>query len=322
MRWMGLPALAGVLALLGCAEAPAQKQADPVKQQVQAVQAAAADPLSYPLVLTDVESQLELGLLNTSFGPTRSTPALPNKCYYYGDGGELLSVSDAFLAIYQARGFTLRTLCLGLISSIKYHPETGARLATVQMADMGALTAPDYIGEPGALSTELTVGLPDCFRRGLPLNDCDWRYKPFDGQPLSAGEISWAKQANRKIMLTAKGMLAQGLYARECPGGEIPTGPDPDESCYAEVASASEPYIKGYFLREYWANAVHPELSPLGGFLDFSPAHAEGFAYSLFADGAAGPSASLDSAEVAVKAKNRASRARLAALKIEIGRKN
>ena len=322
MRWMGIPALAGSLALLGCAEAQVQKQADPVKQQVQAVQAAAADPLSYPLVLPDIESQLDLGILNSSFGPNQSSPALANKCYYYGDGGDLLSISDELLAIYQGRGFTLRTLCLGIISGIRYHPETGARLPTVLMADMEALTSPDYIGEPGALSAELTIGLPDCFRRGLPLNDCKWTYDIFNGSPLSAEFKGQIAKANAQVMQTGRALLAQGLYARQCPNNEIPTDPDGDESCYAEVAPTSEPYIQGYLLREYWAEAKHPELLPYGGFVDFSPVHAEGFAYAMFADGAAGPSASLDSAEVAVRAKNRASRARLAALKIEIGKKN
>lgn len=268
----------------------------------------------YPVILGDTESQRRLGLLEVNYGPYRGGPELANKCYYYGDGGNLLSVSDEFLATYTARKFTLRSLCLGLISGVMYNPETGARLATVIMADLVELASPDYIGEPGAITEELPIELPACFARGLPLTDCTFAYHPFTGARLLPTDTTRIAEAGAKVLVTGRRILAAGHYDRPCNSDQIYREVE-DQSCYTEYSDG----LSGYYAREYRINPNHPVMVPFGGFVDFSPVHPNGFAYAIFADGAAGPSASMESVTLALNGKNRASSASLNALKIAAG---
>lgn len=293
--------------------------------------ASAQEAVVYPVILPDVASQVELGILESAYGPAMGATALPHKCYYYGDGGSLLSVSDEFLSLYEARGFTLRTLCLGLVSGVAFHPETGAALATIQAVNVEEATAPDYFGEPGPVGPVTTLQLPSCFRRGVPLSDCAFRYDPFSGERLSADRTEGVAAQGAAALTAGKRALASGRYAAPCPDGEIPNAmifkgsewvgertPEEKEACYAEQATEKEPYIKGYFLREYHAEEYWPAMIPYGGFIDFSPAHPEGFAYALFADGAAGPSHEMGSDVIQITGKDRSNSAVIESLKIAI----
>ena len=57
-----------------------------------------------------------------------------HQCYYYGAGGQLIRVSHERLVRYRNKGFTLDSLCLGLMSSTLFDPETGKRLPTYIVA--------------------------------------------------------------------------------------------------------------------------------------------------------------------------------------------
>lgn len=264
-----------------------------------------APSADYPVVLTDVASQRALGLMVTNYGPYAGEPALTHDCYYYGDGGTNLSLSEEFLATYRAQGFSRETLCMALVSSIRFNPETGARLATVQMADIEELSRPDYFGEPGPISEEIPLQIPACFRRGMPLVDCRFAYDPLSGARLTAEETARIAAAGSRAHDEARALLAAGKYARPCGAGDD-SRPANDESCYDASGTG----------REYRISANHPAMLPLGGFYAFSPDFEEGFAYAIIADGAAGPSAEMDSVQLALGGKNRASRAKLEALKI------
>jgi hypothetical protein len=268
----------------------------------------------YPVVLADTQSQRQLGLLVSNYGPYKGGPELANKCFYYGDGGNLLSVSDAFLATYTARGFSKATLCLGLVSSIKFNPETGKRLATVIMADLKVLGSPNYVGEPGPITDEIPVDIPNCFSRGLPLVDCRFAYHPFTGARLNGSDTDLIAREGARALNAGRELMAAGNYSRPCRADESARKAE-DESCY----SADSESVRGYLSREYRINANHPIMLPFGGFYSFDPALGEGFAYAIFADGAAGPSASMESVTLALNGKNRASSASLDALKIAAG---
>lgn len=262
----------------------------------------------YPVVLTDVASQKALGLLESNYGPYAGEPELGHKCYYYGDGGSLLSMSDEFLARYRAQGITLETLCMALVTGMRFDPETGTRLATVVMADIEELSRSDYFGEPGPISDEIPLQIPACFRRGLPLVDCRFAYDPISGAPLTPNETAKIAAAGARAYEEARALIAGGKYAQPCGRGDRPTE---DESCYSTGRIGS-----GYPEREYRINANHPAMLPLGGFYVFSPELDQGFAYAVMADGAAGPSASMESVQLVLEGKTRATQAKLEALKI------
>lgn len=277
-------------------------------QYMETEQPPAADP-RYPVFLSDVESQRQLGLLEANYGPYRGEPELPNKCFYYGDGGNLISLSDEFLDAYVSRGFSKETLCMGLLSGIQFNPETGQRLATVVMVDLKEVQSPDYFGEPGPITEEIPVELPDCFRRGLPLVDCRFAYHPITGVPLKADDTDRIAEAGRRALAAGRELISAGNYSRPCTE-EDAARPVEDESCYTTGSEA----IRGYLPWEYRVNALHPAMVPLGGFYRFEPAFDEGFAYAIMADGAAGPSASMESVDLVLSGKNRATRASLDAL--------
>src|ERR1700744_1336912 len=72
-------------------------------------------PDDSPAIFTSAAKLRETGLSNP-FGDENNT-SLKNKCYYYGDGGYTISLSDEFLARFLRQGFTLQSACLGLIST-------------------------------------------------------------------------------------------------------------------------------------------------------------------------------------------------------------
>ena len=127
-----------------------------------------------------------------------------NKCHYN------LTVSDKVLASFKARGFSLTTLCLGLISDHwQYHPETGKPL-TVAMADT--------IGP-------LLLDIPNCFKNGTPYLDCIFNVDPdgnHDGPKTNSAERrAWWAARGPWIDGMMKKLLASGKYQRACTCADI-----------------------------------------------------------------------------------------------------
>lgn len=286
-----------------------------------AMTAAAQD---YPVIFHDADAQREFGVYNARFGAVGDGRPLANKCFYYGVNSQLLSLSDGFLAPYLAKGFSLRSLCMAMVSGLTHHPETGARLATIMSADVEN-------GEVASLGAEIMVEVPDCFRRGLPLTDCEIRYGP-DGAPLPEDVVAEIARSGQFALEAGRGLLAGGAFSRPCAaaavGGEcfietfgaIPAVSDPDHEGAGESGQADPG--AGYFAREWAAGDLAPDLLPFGGFADFSPAHEEGFAYALFAYGGLvpfGPSeASITAEGLAIAGKNRANSAVIESLKARL----
>ena len=85
----------------------------------------------FPLVL-DATSLRQAGVA-VSFGS--NVPPLDIKCYYYGDGGYLISTSDRSTRNSGAAASPLRRCALGLISETHFDPASGRRLPTYVLAD-------------------------------------------------------------------------------------------------------------------------------------------------------------------------------------------
>lgn len=60
----------------------------------------------YPILFDDLETMRQFGI-EVSFG---ETPKLPVRCYYYGDGGYPISISNELLNLYKSQGFTENSL--------------------------------------------------------------------------------------------------------------------------------------------------------------------------------------------------------------------
>lgn len=134
----------------------------------------------------------------------------PNKCFYYGDGGYRISVSNAFKSRYDRLGMPFDNLCFILMTGkIRYDPESGRRLATYMIGDLdkvarlmsqpapraGQSRSTDEFYEPGDLSEELPLEVPLCFRGAkhversqLEVSACNFRFHPWSGKPLSSDE--------------------------------------------------------------------------------------------------------------------------------------
>ena len=248
------------------------------------VPAGAAD---YPVVFTSPEPLRKIGLA-LSFGST--VKPLKNKCYYYGDGGYLISMSDEFLARFVAQGFTLQSACLGLISATHYDPESGRRLPTYMIINREMIEQRSE--EPGAATEELPLELPSCFKNANPYTDCVFNYGRVTGKKLSAAETQTYKQL---------GAAVDAIMANQVKGG---SSAKPEEF-YG--ASPDEELIAGY--RKYAGQGLPsdgPQLdAKLGQYSSFSlwiqsSSLPRGYGYALDADGSAGPSLSAAAMAAAI----------------------
>jgi hypothetical protein len=139
-----------------------------------AVQAA-----DYPVIFT---SSAELRKLGIAVSYVDRPEPFNNKCFVYGDGGYLVSMSDEFLSRFLSKGFTLQSACLGLISETHYDPESGRRLATYMIVNREMIK--QRSSEPGAATEELPLELPSCFKNANPYTDCVFRYGRQTGKKI------------------------------------------------------------------------------------------------------------------------------------------
>ena len=87
--------------------------------------------LRYPLSLSVGELSDRFGIGLAMGDEADRPPAFPHVCYGYGGVAVYhLSVSQVFLARYLGRGFTRESLCLALVSGVRFDPDTGRRLPT------------------------------------------------------------------------------------------------------------------------------------------------------------------------------------------------
>ena len=262
----------------------------------------------YPLVFTRAADVRLLGLVLANYGPDYDTVRrFANRCHYYGDGGNDISVSDSLLRHYRKKGFSLNSLCMALVSGIRFHPETGARLPTYIVVDEKSLRQMGF-AEAGVISEELPLDVPTCFSRGLPYTDCAFNYHPRTGVRLGADTTAWYKRTGDTIIAAVRRELSSGRFASECTCAEFEANND---ECRIEKHGACKDseFIAGDLAVEYVAFSAPQEAWI--GFYDVSTSLPLGFGYALYADGAAGPSSVAGSDQLALSGKNRATKAKI-----------
>ena len=175
--------------------------------------AAVAEPgIRYPIVFNDASRLQEVGIAFALYGAPE-TQHFPNKCYAYGDGGHRISVSDAMLARYKAKGFSLQSLCLGLVSEARFDPESGRRLATYVVVNEPELRRALNGRDPktmterqlaeccseGFISPELPLVVPACFKGGTPYSDCAWRFGLKTGVTIAGASTQRFREFGRAL---------------------------------------------------------------------------------------------------------------------------
>jgi hypothetical protein len=206
-----------------------------------------------------------------------ATP-FPTRFYGYGDGGWFISVSDALLEHYKAQGFSKRSLCMALVSGIRFNPETGSRLATyIIIYDQKALKQGQ--GESG-LSDELPLAIPRCFRNGTRYTDCAMNHDPISGKRLTAERTRYFRDLGERI-------------ARRLGASEVRNA-----FHYIEY----EGYIGVGAMQKELLDGPRPaHLS----FYDYSSEFPKGFGYALYADGGAAPTVSAEVVRAALEGRSR-----------------
>jgi hypothetical protein len=143
------------------------------------------------LIFYPPESAAQAGLAHDTEKQTFETA-----CYYFHQGGAFnISISGELLAYYVQQDFSRRSLCMALISGIRFHPETGHRLATYVVVYM--LAGGDQ--PEGDIAQELPLAIPSCFARALPYSDCTFNFDPLTGKRLSAAFTQRLKAFGQKL---------------------------------------------------------------------------------------------------------------------------
>ena len=254
--------------------------------------------VQYPILVDDIKALHSAGIMLGGYG--KKSPGVAhfkNLCYYYGDGGYELSVSDEFLQRYKARGFTLNSLCLALVSGIRFDPETGKRLPTYIFGDFVELKKQikKYSGvEPGIVTDQLPLGIPDCFKEGTPYSDCKMNFDPRTGKQHKASTVAFYAELGQQIEGDFKKNKAEGRWKSPCIE-------DDSRDCYRETEI--RPGIIGYLARAWWPREKYPSANPESWqhqtFFTVSPKLPKGFGYALYADGAAGSDPEAETLESA-----------------------
>ena len=286
---------------------------------------AIAQEPEYPIVFADATELNQLGIALGSYGKNADkVKPFRNRCYYYGDGGLSLSVSDLYLDTHKARGFSLNSLCMALASGVRFNPETGAPLPTYIVADLEELKRQGKEAEVGVISDILPLDVPDCFKRGLPYSDCDMKYDPISGEKLCEQITLHLKRVGKAVEERLERLVRSGKHNKECNCKANNT--QEDERCRLEKHCGEG--TSGMLAPEilYWDHAEFPGFGaytppPHLSFVDISPSFPRGFGYALFADGGAGPSASPDSVEMALDGKHRATEQQIKAVTTRIQQK-
>jgi hypothetical protein len=231
---------------------------------------------SFPIVFNKAGDLNKLGIVILHY-TNDDVAEFPNSCYYYGDGGYTLSFSAEFLARLKQRGFSRRSVCMGIVSQVTYDPQSGRHLPTFILSRRKS----GKIQDAGDVSDELPLDLPNCFSGGRPLSDCTWNYDMLTGKALSKEDAGAIAKVGSKI----DSLFAAGKF-KGC------AGPGKYDPCRL---SWDEYHLK--FPKNFTSSL---------SFLDVSTDFPKGYGYTLNAEGGAGPEPGAAAAEQAGDPKRRA----------------
>jgi len=139
--------------------------------------AAAQEEPKVPLIPMTADQLRQSGIAVRSLG----VAALPKSCASIGSAD--ISLSNEMVAAFEARGFTLDSICLGLDGVFAFDPETGKPL-------------PFAVLQGGR---RFKLNLPNCFRRAVPLLDCAYRYDHNWGVKQDVKEQKRDRQTGEEI---------------------------------------------------------------------------------------------------------------------------
>ena len=262
----------------------------------------ASSPINFPVVFTSADQLRQFGL--AVINEYQYHPRLDHQCYWYND---LISVAHERLLRYRDMGFTLNSLCLGLISETRFNPETGQRLPTYiainqKMFDERRKQYPNLTPE-SFMSLEHPIELPKCFSRALPYSDCAFNFDRLTGKPLSNAkkeEIKVLGETVNRVMQDAieRRLLCGWPFCRE---RWTIDPPDRDNRVLGSLDAEHACFDLGYLPR-FFETTLKPkgintpaekQLWELGlTCFDVSINLPAGFGYTTDADGMRGPSIS------------------------------
>lgn len=273
--------------------------------------------LKYPVVFTQQKLLAKFGLIIKGVGENDNTVKTSgNKCYRSAAGLYELSITNEFLKARQKRGFSLNSLCLGLISGIRFDPETGKRLPTLVLVDVKGLLDDDGKKRTirqissNTLTYEIPYRLPGCFKDGQPYADCKFAFDPNTGRKYSSEQRALYKKLGAKFIEEYQRQKADGAFNKRCGADKPLNGP---ERCVTEKDQ------QGWLKADDWCTAKPqcgdklPEYLSTSGtdpgatkkwefqtIVDVSPKFAKGFGYALYyPKGGGAPDPNADALESA-----------------------
>jgi hypothetical protein len=296
----------------------------PLTTKVGWAQTSPPAPIKYPIVFDQSERLAEAGI-KAGFNSRQGFKHFANTCYYYGEGGLSLSVSDAMLARYKSKGFTLNSLCMGLLSEARFDPETGKRLPTYLLVDRVALNAslngrnpkkmtPKQLAaccsDPGTTTEELPFAVPACFKNGTPYTDCDWRYGIKSGVKVRDSTRENFRRLGAEIDRVMAAVIRDKLVCVPQMGADCVSERWSDlprkegEAEFGDGQLAPEHYamqtiLNGETRADLKIDTTLVNLSK-AMFVDISKTFPKGYGYALHADGAAGPSVTVTNIKAAL----------------------
>ena len=240
-----------------------------------------ADDLSYPVVFSSALELRNLGLVVRNYSSDSDQAGhFGNRCYDYGQGSFDISFSNKFFAKYKAQGFSRRSLCMALVSQVRFDPESGERLPTYIISNAEEMQeSGDDVGS-ATVSHESPLAVPRCFWSALPYSECEINYDMISGKKVSAETTAAYKQLGqlledalndpaRRDDLGYRDNADEGMLAGKSSDDLI----DDDHNPFADSG------IRKYTIR-HGTNAT---------FYDYSEEFPKGYGYALHAEGAAGP---------------------------------
>jgi hypothetical protein len=264
--------------------------------------------VEFPVVFNKAADLKKLGIVVKNYtDDSDAVTDFADRCYYYGDGGVSISVAPQLLDRFKSRGFSRRSLCMGLVSQARFDPDTGKHLPTYLLSRHRN----GKVEDAGDVSDELPLDLPDCFSGGRPLSDCTWKYDLLTGKPLSASDARAIAEVARRLDDWFKAPQNQ----KNCATSEVPQD-SKDEDMQL---------IKGTFpsrctdVSDGKPFKLPKSFTSRVSFGDVSEAFPGGFGYALNADGSAGPDPSASALKQAGDPKRRATEAVLEDLQKDPG---
>ena len=219
----------------------------------------------FPIVFEQEAEMKPIGLLYPDEGELRQH--LKHRCYYIGDGGPDIEFDDYFLEHYKRQGFSRRSLCMALMSGIRYNPETGRRLATYIRK---------FSNKDADIYPELPIAVPECFRNGTPYSDCTFRYDLLFGTPLGPDAMRRYREIGERLKAALRNPTRRKNFK------------------YFEDGEGDNSLVKGMILIGAAQEGLQVDEISAVSFYDYSDEFPEGFGYALYANGGSAPSLSAE----------------------------